>query len=52
MRILKSMLKLVVYNIEHGGEVYVPVTDTIELIGFSFVGNQEMLRAEAMSHPF
>ena len=36
---IEEYAKLVVYNIEHGGEVYVPITDTIELMGFSFVGN-------------
>lgn len=36
---IEEYAKLVVYNIEHGGDAYVPITDTIELIGFSFVGN-------------
>lgn len=36
---IEEYAKLVVYNIEHDGDVYVPITDTIELIGFSFVGN-------------
>ena len=36
---IEEYAKLVVYNIEHGGDVYVPITDTIELMGFSFVGN-------------
>ncbi len=31
--------KLVAYNIEHDGSVEVPITDTIEITGFSFVGN-------------
>jgi hypothetical protein len=31
--------KLVVYNVEHGGGIDVPITDTIEITGFSFVGN-------------
>ncbi len=33
------MLNLWVYNVEHGGSVDVPITDNIELMGFSFVGN-------------
>lgn len=36
---IEEYAKLVVYNIEHDGDVYVPITDTIELMGFSFVGN-------------
>lgn len=36
---IEEYAKLVVYNIEHGGDIYVPITDTIELMGFSFVGN-------------
>ena len=36
---IEEYAKLVVYNIEHGGDAYVPITDTIELMGFSFVGN-------------
>lgn len=36
---IEEYAKLVVYNIEHGGDVYVPITDTVEIKGFSFVGN-------------
>lgn len=36
---LEEYAKLVVYNVEHGGSVDVPITDNIELMGFSFVGN-------------
>ena len=36
---IEEYAKLAVYNIEHDGDVYVPITDTIELMGFSFVGN-------------
>lgn len=36
---IEEYAKLVVYNIEHGGDIDVPITDTIEITGFSFVGN-------------
>lgn len=36
---LGEYVKLVVHNIEHGGTAYVPITDKIEITGFSFVGN-------------
>lgn len=36
---LSEYTKLVVHNIEHGGTAYVPITDKIEITGFSFVGN-------------
>lgn len=36
---IEEYAKLVAYNIEHDGSVEVPITDTIEITGFSFVGN-------------
>jgi hypothetical protein len=36
---IEEYAKLVVYNIEHGGDIDVPITDEIEITGFSFVGN-------------
>lgn len=36
---IEEYAKLVVYNVEHGGDIDVPITDTIEITGFSFVGN-------------
>lgn len=36
---IEEYTKLVVYNVEHGGGIDVPITDTIEITGFSFVGN-------------
>lgn len=36
---IEEYAKLVVYNMEHGGGVDVPITDSIEITGFSFVGN-------------
>lgn len=36
---IEEYAKLVVYNVEHGGCIDVPITDTIEITGFSFVGN-------------
>ena len=46
---LEEYAKLVVYNVEHGGSVDVPITDNIELMGFSFVGNPVMLKVVGMS---
>lgn len=36
---IEEYAKLVVYNMEHVGGVDVPITDSIEIRGFSFVGN-------------
>lgn len=36
---IEEYAKLIVYNIEHGGDIDVPITDEIEITGFSFVGN-------------
>lgn len=36
---IEEYAKLVVYNVEHGGGIEVPITDNIEITGFSFVGN-------------
>lgn len=36
---IEEYAKLVVYNVEHGGSIDVPITDNIEITGFSFVGN-------------
>lgn len=36
---IEEYAKLVAYNIEHDGSVEVPITDDIEITGFSFVGN-------------
>ena len=36
---IEEYAKLIAYNIEHGGDVDVPITDKIEITGFSFVGN-------------
>lgn len=36
---IEEYAKLVVYNVEHGGDIDVPITDNIEITGFSFVGN-------------
>lgn len=36
---LEEFTKLVEYNLEHGGSIDVPITDRIEISGFSFVGN-------------
>lgn len=36
---IEEYAKLVVHNVEHGGGIDVPITDTIEITGFSFVGN-------------
>lgn len=36
---IEEYAKLVVYNVEHGGGIDVSITDTIEITGFSFVGN-------------
>jgi UPI00016E4815 related cluster len=36
---IEEYAKLVVYNVEHGGGIDVLITDTIEITGFSFVGN-------------
>lgn len=31
--------RLVTYNISNGGDAYIPITDNIDILGFSFVGN-------------
>lgn len=36
---LEEFTKLVEYNLEHGGSIDVPITDRVEISGFSFVGN-------------
>lgn len=36
---IEEFAKLVVYNVEHGGSIDVPITDNVEIFGFSFVGN-------------
>jgi len=36
---IEEYAKLVVYNMEHGGDWDVPITDTVDIMGFSFVGN-------------
>lgn len=36
---LEEFTKLAEYNLEHGGSIDVPITDRIEISGFSFVGN-------------
>ena len=36
---LKEFTKLAEYNLEHGGSIDVPITDRVEISGFSFVGN-------------
>ena len=36
---IEEYAKLIAYNIEYGGGVDVPITDEIEITGFSFVGN-------------
>ena len=36
---LEEFTKLAEYNIEHGGSIDVPITDRVEISGFSFVGN-------------
>ena len=36
---LEEFTKLAEYNLEHGGTIDVPITDRIEISGFSFVGN-------------
>lgn len=36
---LEEFTKLAEYNLEHGGTIDVPITDRIEILGFSFVGN-------------
>lgn len=36
---IEEYAKLVVYNVEHGGDVYVPITNRLHITGFSFVGN-------------
>lgn len=36
---IEEYAKLVVYNIEHGGDIDVPITDEIKITGLSFVGN-------------
>ena len=36
---IEEYAKLIAYNIEHGGDVDVPITDEIKITGFSFVGN-------------
>ena len=36
---LEEFIKLAEYNLEHGGTIDVPITDRVEISGFSFVGN-------------
>lgn len=36
---LEEFTKLSEYNLEHGGSIDVPITDRVEISGFSFVGN-------------
>ena len=36
---LGEFTKLAEYNLEHGGSIDVPITDRVEISGFSFVGN-------------
>lgn len=36
---IEEYAKLMAYNIEHGGDIDVPITDKLEITGFSFVGN-------------
>lgn len=36
---IEEYAKLVVYNVEHGGDIDIPVTDKVDIMGFSFVGN-------------
>ena len=36
---LEEFTKLAEYNLEHGGTIDVPITDRLEILGFSFVGN-------------
>lgn len=36
---LEEFTKLAEYNLEHGGSIDVPITDRLEISGFSFVGN-------------
>lgn len=36
---LEEFTKLAEYNLEHGGTIDVPITDKVEISGFSFVGN-------------
>ena len=36
---LEEFTKLAEYNLEHGGTIDVPITDRVEISGFSFVGN-------------
>lgn len=36
---IEEYAKLIAYNVEHGGDIDVPITDKIEITGFSFVGN-------------
>ena len=36
---LEEFTKLAEYNLEHGGSIDVPITDGVEISGFSFVGN-------------
>jgi hypothetical protein len=36
---LEEFTKLAEYNLEHGGSIDVPITDRVEISGFSFVGN-------------
>lgn len=36
---LEEFTKLAEYNLEHGGTIDVPITDRVEITGFSFVGN-------------
>nr|DAV50509.1 MAG TPA: hypothetical protein [Caudoviricetes sp.] len=36
---LEEFTKLAEYNLEHGGTIDVPITDRVEILGFSFVGN-------------
>ena len=36
---IEEYAKLIAYNVEHGGDIDVPITDKVEIAGFSFVGN-------------
>lgn len=36
---IEEYAKLIAYNVEHGGDIDVPITDKVEITGFSFVGN-------------
>lgn len=36
---IEEYAKLIAYNVEHGGDIDVPITDRVDITGFSFVGN-------------